>query len=220
MLLKVRILESVAAGKVDLQFRRWKRPTVRPGGSLRTAVGVLSIHAVDPVSRESITEEDARRAGYPSRASLLAELDAHDEGQVYRIELSLAGPDPREELRERSSLSEEERAELRRNLERLDARSPYGPWTLTILRLIGERPATRAADLAASLGRDTPSFKVDVRKLKELGLTESLEKGGYRLSPRGRAYFAASAVASEPPPGAPQELSEEEAVWNQVFSPE
>jgi hypothetical protein len=31
-------------------------------------------------------------------------------------------------------------------------------------------------------------FKADVRKLKELGLTESLEVG-YRLSPRGRAVL-------------------------------
>lgn len=54
------------------------------------------------------------------------------------------------------------------------------------LALIEAAPATRAADLAAGVGRDTPSFKRDVRKLKELGLTESLEVG-YRLSPRGQA---------------------------------
>jgi Mn-dependent DtxR family transcriptional regulator len=46
----------------------------------------------------------------------------------------------------------------------------------------------RAADLAKHLGRDRKSFKTDVRKLKELGLTESLEVG-YRLSPRGRAWL-------------------------------
>jgi hypothetical protein len=34
-------------------------------------------------------------------------------------------------------------------------------------------------------------FKIDVRKLKNLGLTESLDIG-YRLSPRGRAYLAAT----------------------------
>jgi biotin operon repressor len=46
----------------------------------------------------------------------------------------------------------------------------------------------RAADLAAGLGRERAAFKADVRKLKELGLTESLEVG-YRLSPRGRALL-------------------------------
>jgi hypothetical protein len=43
--------------------------------------------------------------------------------------------------------------------------------------------------LAASLGRETAPFKADVRKLKELGLTESLLVG-YRLSPHGRAYLS------------------------------
>ena len=51
-----------------------------------------------------------------------------------------------------------------------------------------KRPATRAPELAAELGRETAPFKADVRKLKELGLTESLDRG-YRLSPRGQAYL-------------------------------
>jgi hypothetical protein len=58
-----------------------------------------------------------------------------------------------------------------------------------VLRLIEARPGERAADLARSLGRETLPFKRDVRKLKELGLTESLEVG-YRLSPRGRSFLS------------------------------
>ena len=54
------------------------------------------------------------------------------------------------------------------------------------LAIIDRSPEVRAPDLAAELGRDTLSFKRDVRKLKELGLTESLDIG-YRLSPRGEA---------------------------------
>ena len=72
-------------------------------------------------------------------------------------------------------------------LARLDTRSPHGPWTRATLDAIASRPATRAADLAAALGRETAPFKLDVRKLKNLGLTISLEVG-YRLSPRGEAY--------------------------------
>ena len=41
------------------------------------------------------------------------------------------------------------------------------------------RPAT---------ARDHDAFKRDVRKLKELGLTESLEVG-YRIAPRGRTVL-------------------------------
>jgi DNA-binding IclR family transcriptional regulator len=59
-----------------------------------------------------------------------------------------------------------------------------------VLEIIGRRPATRAADLAAELGRDLVTFKRDVRKLKELGLTESLEVG-YRLAPRAAALARA-----------------------------
>ena len=65
--------------------------------------------------------------------------------------------------------------------------------------MIAARPGVRAATLAQRLGRDVPPFKRDVRKLKELGLTESLEIG-YRLSPRGVAVLAAlqsSDVASD-----------------------
>ena len=79
-----------------------------------------------------------------------------------------------------------ELAEIRARLDRLDAASPIGPWTRQTLAIIDRSPEVRAPDLAAELGRDTPSFKRDVRKLKELGLTESLDIG-YRLSPRGEA---------------------------------
>ena len=47
------------------------------------------------------------------------------------------------------------------------------------------------------LKRDTVSFKADVRKLKELGLTESLATG-YRLSTRGHAYLRAAPVERRP----------------------
>ena len=50
------------------------------------------------------------------------------------------------------------------------------------------RRGLRAADLAERFGRERLKFKTDVRKLKALGLTESLAVG-YRLSPRGRAYL-------------------------------
>jgi hypothetical protein len=107
------------------------------------------------------------------------------------VAFRLAGPDPRVALRQRAELSPAERAELDRRLARLDAASRRGPWTAEVLRLIASRPETRAADLAAELGREKAPFKANVRKLKELGLTESLEVG-YRLSPRGRAYLEAA----------------------------
>jgi hypothetical protein len=190
MLFRQDVLRRIAEGDVTLAFRRWRRPTVKAGGTLRTRVGVLAIDSVEKVEEDQVTDADARRAGAEDREALLAGL--RPEGTLYRVEFRLAGPDPRIALRERSDISPEERAAIEARLARLDAASRHGPWTAAVLELIAERPATRAPDLAASLGRETAPFKADVRKLKELGLTESLLVG-YRLSPRGRAYLSARA---------------------------
>jgi hypothetical protein len=169
-----------------MAFRRWKRPTVKAGGRLRTPMGELGIDAVDRIEPGAITEEDVRRAGFEDLEGLLGSL--RPEGDLYRIAFHLRGPDPRIALRERADLTAEEREQIAGRLARMDARSPHGPWTAGTLALIAERPATLAADLAAEMGRERLPFKADVRKLKELGLTESLEVG-YRLSPRGRAFL-------------------------------
>jgi hypothetical protein len=92
------------------------------------------------------------------------------------------------ELRARTRITKSERAELDATLARFDAASKTGPWTSEVLELTAARPATLAEELAATRGEDRLPFKRRVRRLKELGLTESLE-AGYRLSPRGRAYF-------------------------------
>lgn len=190
MLLKRALLERIAAGEVDVVFRRWKRPTVRSGGSLRTAVGMLAIDAVDRVSLRAVTVAEARRAGYESKAALERDLSQRQEGEVYRIRVHLAGPDPRLELRERAELTDDEMAELRARLDRLDRASVRGPWTVEVLRLLAANPRVRAQDLAERLGREKPAFKYDVRKLKELGLTIS-HSPGYLVSPRGRALLEA-----------------------------
>jgi hypothetical protein len=106
---------------------------------------------------------------------------------VYRIVLRRVGPDPREALRAAADLSDAEVAHIRARLDRLDRASSHGPWTDAVLAVIAERPGVRAPDLADSFGLETQPFKVDVRKLKALGLTESL-KVGYRISPRGEAF--------------------------------
>lgn len=188
MLFKRLFLDGIVSGEITAAFRRWTRPTVRAGGTLKTAVGVLAIDSVEQVPPGAITEAEARRAGYPSRDALMAELDAREQGEIYRIELRYAGPDPRIALRAQAELSGEELAALRKKLDRLDGASPVGPWTLAVLRLIGLNPEVRAGDLASQFGQERAAFKVNVRKLKGLGLTESLEIG-YRLSPRGRALL-------------------------------
>ena len=80
-------------------------------------------------------------------------------------------------------------AAIRAKLARMDRDER---WTGKTLAIIGRRPRVAASKLAAALGRETQPFKIDVRKLKKLGLTQSFEIG-YEISPRGRAYLAASA---------------------------
>jgi hypothetical protein len=181
-------LDGIRAGEITLAFRRWDRPRARAGGRQRTVVGELAIDSVEPVERSAITAEDAARAGHASLDELLSELDKRGTNPIWRIELHWAGEDSRRELREQASLSAAELAALRARMERFDAASRHGPWTRETLELIQARPETRAEDIAASIGREKLPFKRDVRKLKELGLTESLLVG-YRLSPRGRVVL-------------------------------
>lgn len=184
VLIRRPVLDAIAAGTVTCAFRRWSSPRVRPGTMLRTAVGVLEVVSVEPVAASRLTAADARSAGFATLAALRAE-NARREGTLYRVTLRPAGPDPRIALRESADLSPDDRAALTARLARMDR---VAPWTVAVLALIAEHPGVRAPDLAARLGRETAPFKRDVRKLKELGLTESLEVG-YRLSPRGRAYL-------------------------------
>ncbi|MET8825601.1 hypothetical protein ABZX40_31595 [Streptomyces sp. NPDC004610] len=188
MLFTREALDKIASGETDLAFRSWRRPAVRPGTRLRTAVGLIEVTAVEPVAADAVTARDARRAGYPDRAALLADQRADDDRRLYRVTLRHAGADPRTALREDTALGPDALAAVVAALDGIDARSTRGPWTRTVLGLLHDHPATRAADLAARVDRDTLPFKADVRRLKEHGLTESLDIG-YRLSPRGEKVW-------------------------------
>lgn len=178
MLFPLRDLKGIADGSIDLAFRRWDKPRVKPGGSQRTRIGLIAFDDVKKVSR--VSNKDAKRAGYAS-AQAMQDAWAHKDGDLYRIELHLAGPDPRTVLREQVPTPDE--------LEAIHARlARMGEWTYEYLQKIAENPGVRAPDLAAQYGRETHPFKLDIRKLKELGLTESL-RIGYRLSPRGEAVM-------------------------------
>ena len=189
MLIKLQHLTGIQSGTIRRAYRCWKRPTVKAGGTLKTPIGVVAIDAVTKTLRQSLTTEDARLAGYDSLPALLGELRSRP-GTLYRIDLHYAGADPRVALRAKGKLSKREAEELTGRLARMDARSTHGTWTRKLLELLRDEPGVRAGDLAPRLGREKLAFKRDVRKLKELGLTESLEVG-YRLSPRGRNLLKA-----------------------------
>ena len=179
MLFPVRMHDGLRDGSITLTFRNWKRPQVKVGGRYRTGGGDLIVESIDRLAADAITDDEARRAGCADAAALRKELKWPPGLTVYRIAFHReepTAPPPPPDLDD---------ATISARLARLDAKLP---WTRATLDLIARKPAVRAGDLAAELGRERLEFKADVRKLKKLGLTESLEIG-YRLSPRGRAYL-------------------------------
>ncbi|HMO81087.1 MAG TPA: hypothetical protein PKD24_09870 [Pyrinomonadaceae bacterium] len=191
MLIKNKILDEIKAGNITIIFRRWKKCGVKAGGTQMTQRGVLAIESVDIVSERKITAADARAAGFDSKAKLLASMPpASDDTEIYRIGVRWIGEDPRKALRSEADLSKAELDDILAKLKKLDAGSKRGPWTQTYLQMIHDQPNTHAAILAEQIGLDIPRFKPWVRKLKALGLTESL-RPGYRLSPRGEKVLEA-----------------------------
>jgi hypothetical protein len=190
MLFEQRFWAGMADGSVTLTYRRWQAPRAVAGRRHRVVGGMIEIDDVRVVPAGSVTESDARAAGYADVGALLDDLRGDPGLPLYRIAFHHAGDDPRDALAADATLAAADRAELDRRLDRLDAASSHGPWTADTLALIAAQPGVRAGDLAAELGREREPFKIDVRKLKNLGLTISLEIG-YELSPRGQAYCQA-----------------------------
>jgi hypothetical protein len=196
MLFEQRFWPGITDGSVTRTFRRWRRRHVVAGRRYRTPGGIIEVEEVSIVDPSDISDADARRSGYADAQRLVADLRGEPVSDVYRVVFRLVDePDPRAELASNATLTDDDVVAISARLARIDALDAYGPWTWSTLQAIEERPATRAAVLAAGAGRELQPFKRDVRKLKELGLTESLEVG-YRLSPRGRAYLEAARTRS------------------------
>jgi hypothetical protein len=189
----VDVLRGIADGRVTLAFRRWKSARVKVGSRQRNAMGVIEIVSVESV--DAISDEDARAAGFANAAAALAAIDKKSRGgSLFRIGVRYIGADPRQMLRERADLAPDELAAIRERLHRMDR---GGEWTESYLRLIAANPGVVARELAPHVGMDRDPFKIRVRRLKDLGLTESLDVG-YRISPRGAALLAA---IGDPLPG-------------------
>lgn len=92
MLLKLALLEQIKAGQVDLVFRRWSRPSVKAGGTLKTKAGLLSIGAITDMDPADVTEADAQRAGFKDVGDFRKWLDTMKPGHLFqRIEVGYLG---------------------------------------------------------------------------------------------------------------------------------
>jgi hypothetical protein len=196
LLFKKPFWEGLQSGAITLTFRRWQKPHVKPHGRYRChPIGVLEVDAIELVTIAAITASDATAAGFPTREELvayLAELGPVDATTpVYRVELHHGGDGDRVGTALDAALTAADIDAIRTKLARLDRTRA---WTAETLAIIERRPQIAASKLAVELGRETQPFKVDVRKLKHLGLTQSFEVG-YEISPRGRAYLDAIAAA-------------------------
>ena len=194
MLFTAATLRGLADGRVRCTYRRWEvvRPTV--GSRFTTSAGVVEVTSITPADQQHLTERDAADAGFNSVAELVKWCSAKGQGDLYRVGIVLAGPDPRVALRGADELDSGDVAALNTKLDRMD-RAADQPWTRHTLRQIQRLPGVVSTELAAEVGQERHAYKLRVRRLKALGLTESLERG-YRLSPRGVAYLAAFDSAS------------------------
>ena len=187
MLFDAQTLRGLTEGRVQTTFRRWTTVRAKPGSRFTTPAGVVEVTTIELVEPDALTEADAYAAGFDSRAALLTWTDRKGSGDLFRIGIRLAGPDPRVALRAADRLTPEEVTALTAALDRMD-RAADSPWTRSTLRQIRRHPGVVSTELAAAAGQERAYFKLRVRRLKALGLTESLEVG-YRLSPRGAAYL-------------------------------
>jgi hypothetical protein len=190
LLFKKAFWEPLQSGAITLTFRRWAKPHVRPGGRYRChPIGVLEVDAIARITAGAITAADATRAGFDSLPALRAYLEElgplADTDELWRVELHHGGDGDRVELALLDTLSDDDIAAIAAKLKKLDGKKP---WTDKTLAIIKKHPRVAASKLAAKLGRETQPFKIDVRKLKKLGLTQSFEVG-YEISPRGTAYL-------------------------------
>lgn len=189
MLFERKLREGIHSGLIVVAFRRWRRCQVVSGHRYRTGIDLIEVESVDVVGPADIDSRQATEAGYATVEDLLSDLRGDANLPLYRIRLRRVDePDPREQRAAAGDITADELASLSARLARLDRSGRNGPWTLAVLTLIAERPATVSTVLAGAMGWERQDFKQHVRRLKDLGLTISLDIG-YRLSPRGEAYL-------------------------------
>ena len=195
MLFTAATLRGLTEGRVNCTYRRWDVVRPKVGSRFTTSAGVVEVTSITPADEERLTDQDAADAGFDSAAALVKWTSAKGHGDLYRIGIVLAGPDPRIALRRSAKLAPADVSALSARLDRMD-RAAEPPWTDSTLRQIQRLPGVVSTELAAEAGQERRAYKLRVRRLKALGLTESLQRG-YRLSPRSRAYLESLGTAGD-----------------------
>jgi hypothetical protein len=183
MLFQSRFHDGIRRGDITCTIRIWQRPHVRVGGRYQLGTGSIQVDRIQEMEFDGLTPALARRSGFGSVVELL-KVAKHGAGErIFLIDFHFIDAPAKPPQRIGGRLDADSINALVAKLDAMDGRATQ-PWTRATLREIGEHPGLRAADLAATLGRERLELKRDIRKLKALGLTISLEVG-YRLSERG-----------------------------------
>ena len=197
---------DIIAGRKTVTWRLWKYAHVKAGkqynlGSWDDTPGSIVIDDVRTVRVADVTDDDAREAGHPDAKTLVAFCASHTgaavtpETLLHRVAFHWSP-----EVLTKPVLPIEE---IAKRCAKLDANSPWGPWTLQTLRLVEEYPQTVSWTLAREIDIPRAEFKLLVRKLKGLGLTTSYPIG-YELTELGMAYMDhAAALEMSLPDDAP-----------------
>jgi hypothetical protein len=186
MLFKEVHLKGIQGGTISLAFRKWDKASVKKGTLLKTPIGLVEIVDITTMDEDKITANDVLNAGFESKGKLLQSLRQNHSANIYKIEVRYHSADPRIELREQN-LTNEKYAVLKEKLMRLDKYSKQGDWTRTVLLIIKDNPHLHTIGIARLTGFEKEWLKLNIRKLKNLGLTIS-HNVGYELSPLGKTF--------------------------------
>jgi hypothetical protein len=186
---------AISEGRVTLTFRNWKRVQAKVGGRYNIApFGAIEVTAVTSTCLADTPPSDIEHSGFTNVQALQDTLGVGANDTIYRVAFHYLGSKHVNQP-EQHPVSAKDLVALRARLQRMDKPQP---WTLQTLSLLARHPGVRAGDLAKQCGKATLTFKRDVRKLKVLGLTISLETG-YRLSSRGEQVLRSYNPSSTEP---------------------
>lgn len=187
MLFKEIHLQGIRSGSINLAFRKWEKESVKKGTLLKTSIGLVEINDIEVVEEHDISDADAIQAGFTGKQQLLKSFPSNTKALIFKISVSYHSEDPRIELREQTNLTHEEFNKLKQKLERLDYFSKQGAWTISVLHTIKDNPHLPAIEISKLLGFEKEWLKLNIRKLKNLGLTIS-HHAGYEISPFGKLF--------------------------------
>ena len=148
MLFSAATLRGLTEGRVNCTYRRWEVVRPKVGSRFTTSVGVVEVTSITPADEAQLTDHDAADAGFDSVSALVKWTSAKGDGDLYRIGIVLAGPDPRVALRRSAELAPADVSALSARLDRMD-RAAEHPWTHDTLRQIQRLPGVVSTELAA-----------------------------------------------------------------------